>query len=121
MMPDYDGTLKLLLRKSAQVAVRHITGSPIQKWLDVELPDPRSLRLDLLGETADRSLVHLELQSSNDPAMAFPNGGVRSRHLPAVRAISSAVLPLCGRAAAPNAGQASRAGVCRRVHADRCP
>ncbi len=70
-MPDYDGTLKLLLRKSAQVAVRHITGSPIQRWLDVELPDPRSLRLDLLGETSDRCLVHLELQSSNDPAMAF--------------------------------------------------
>jgi predicted transposase YdaD len=70
-MADYDGTLKLLLRKSAHVALRGVTGVPIEKWLDSELPDPRSLRADLLGETAGRTLVHLELQSWNDPEMAF--------------------------------------------------
>ena len=27
--------------------------------------------MDLLGEAADRTLIHLELQSENDPDMAF--------------------------------------------------
>jgi hypothetical protein len=30
-----------------------------------------ALRLDLLGQTVDGALVHLELQSSNDAAMPF--------------------------------------------------
>jgi predicted transposase YdaD len=70
-MADYDGTLKLLLRKSANVAIREVVGVPIEHWLDAELPNPRSLRLDLLGEAADRTLVHIELQSTNDRRMAF--------------------------------------------------
>src|SRR5690242_17070513 len=70
-MPDYDGTLKLLLRTSAHVALREVTGTRIRNWLDEELPNPRSLRLDLLGEAADGALIHLELQSANDPDMAF--------------------------------------------------
>ena len=44
---------------------------PIKNWLDDELPSPRMLRVDLLGETADRILVHLELQARNDPDMAL--------------------------------------------------
>src|ERR1044071_6083163 len=70
-MPDYDGILKLLLRTSAHVALRKLTGKPIDKWLDEELRNPRYLRVDLLGETPDGGLVHLELQSGNDPEMAF--------------------------------------------------
>jgi hypothetical protein len=35
----------------------------------VELPKVQNLRLDLLGETVDGDLVHLELQSGNDAAM----------------------------------------------------
>jgi hypothetical protein len=37
----------------------------------VELPKVQNLRLDLLGETVDGGLIHLELQSSNDAAMPF--------------------------------------------------
>ena len=70
-MADYDGTLKLLLRKSAHVALREVTGVRIEKWIDGELPVPRSLRMDLLGEAVNRALIHLELQSENDPDMAF--------------------------------------------------
>ena len=51
------------------VAMRELTGAPVARWLDVELPKVQNLRLDLLGETADGGLVHVELQSGNDAAM----------------------------------------------------
>src|SRR5262249_34288755 len=35
-----------------------------------ELPKSRNLRMDLLGETVEGELIHLELQSSNDPRVA---------------------------------------------------
>jgi predicted transposase YdaD len=68
-MQEYDIALKLLLRGSATVAMRELTGAPVARWLDVELPKVQNLRLDLLGETADGGLVHVELQSGNDAAM----------------------------------------------------
>jgi predicted transposase/invertase (TIGR01784 family) len=37
----------------------------------VEISQVLSSRLDLLGATADDSLVHIELQSTNDPEMAL--------------------------------------------------
>ena len=68
-MQEYDVTLKLLLQGSASLTLRALTGTAVAKWLDVELPKVQNLRLDLLGETVDGGLVHVELQSSNDPAM----------------------------------------------------
>jgi predicted transposase YdaD len=65
----YDVTLKLLLQGAASLTMRTLTGTTVAKWLDVELPKVQNLRLDLLGETVDGGLVHLELQSSNDAAM----------------------------------------------------
>src|SRR5438046_4164757 len=67
-MQEYDVALKLLLRQSA-MAIRELTGTVIAKWLDVELPKVQTRRADLLGETADGRLVHLELQSQNDAIM----------------------------------------------------
>jgi hypothetical protein len=58
-----------LLQGSASRTLRELTGTAIAKWLDVELPKVQNLRLDLLGETVDGGLIHLELQSGNDPAM----------------------------------------------------
>jgi len=69
-MHNYDVALKLLLRASARVAIRAIAGAPIQSWLNIELPKSQYLRMDLLGETIEGELIHLELQSSNDPRMA---------------------------------------------------
>jgi hypothetical protein len=66
---SYDVALKLLLQGRATLTMRELTGTAITKWLDVELPKVQNLRLDLLGETVDGGLVHLELQSSNDAAM----------------------------------------------------
>jgi len=68
-MQEYDAALKLLLQGSATVTVRELTGTAVTKWLNVELPKVRNLRLDLLGETVDGGLVHVELQSSNDANM----------------------------------------------------
>src|ERR1035441_1728195 len=61
-MQEYDVALKLLLQGSASLTAA-------AKWLDVELPKVQNLRLDLLGETVDGGLVHVELQSGNDAAM----------------------------------------------------
>ena len=68
-MQDYDVTLKLLLRASASLTVRELTGIVVEKWLDIELPKVQNPRLDLLGEAADGTLVHIEMQSTNDPDM----------------------------------------------------
>src|ERR1017187_10285705 len=68
-MQEYDVALKLLLQGSATLTMRELTGTTVAKWLDVELPKVQNLRLDLLGETADGGLVHVELQSGNDAAM----------------------------------------------------
>jgi hypothetical protein len=68
-MQEYDIALKLLLKGSATLTVRELTGTAVARWLDVELPKVQNLRLDLLAETVDGGLVHVELQSSNDPAM----------------------------------------------------
>ncbi len=68
-MQVYDVTLKLLLHRSATRLLQEVTDVPIAKWLDVELPKVQNLRADLLGETADGGLIHIELQSSNDSTM----------------------------------------------------
>ncbi|HXM41074.1 MAG TPA: DUF4351 domain-containing protein [Bryobacteraceae bacterium] len=73
-MQEYDVALKLLLKGSATIAVRELTGTVVVKWLDVELPKVQrvqNLRLDLLGQTVEGELVHIELQSGNDSAMPF--------------------------------------------------
>jgi hypothetical protein len=56
-MHEYDSTLKLLLQGSAT--------------LNVELPKVQNRRVDLLGETADGGLIHIEIQSTNDDQMAL--------------------------------------------------
>ncbi len=68
-MQKYDVTLKQLLHGQASRLLRELTGSTVGKWLSVELPKVQDLRLDLLGETIEGDLFHLELQSTNDAAM----------------------------------------------------
>jgi hypothetical protein len=63
-MQEYDVALKLLLKGSASLTMRELTGTAVAKWLDVELPKVQNLRLDLLGETVDGGLIHLELQAA---------------------------------------------------------
>jgi hypothetical protein len=68
-MQKYDVTLKLLLQGEAKLTMLELAGGTVEKWLNVELPKVQNPRADLLGETADGSLVHVELQSGNEPAM----------------------------------------------------
>jgi hypothetical protein len=49
--------------------MRALAGTAVTRWLDVELPKMQNRRLDLLGETVDGGLVHVELQGSHDASM----------------------------------------------------
>lgn len=53
------------------MAIQRLTGETIARWLNVELPEVRNTRVDLLGETTGGGLVHVELQSRNDGRMAL--------------------------------------------------
>lgn len=70
-MHEYDTVLKVLLQGSANSILEQITGVRVARWLNVELPEVRQTRVDLLGESADKKhdLIHLELQSTNDPQL----------------------------------------------------
>lgn len=70
-MNEYDEALKSLLRGSANVLLRQITGTSIRNWLNIEIPQREGLRVDLVGLTADENLLHMELQSRPDTGMAF--------------------------------------------------
>jgi hypothetical protein len=68
-MRDFDTTIKLLILDSAellrQLGVEHVT-----TWLNVELPRVQNRRADLVGKFASGTIVHIEIQSENDPEMA---------------------------------------------------
>lgn len=70
-MHDFDISLKTLFRNSAAQTFWQIAGVRVTQWLDVELPRIRNPRADLLGKTSDGGLLHVELQSANDPEMAL--------------------------------------------------
>jgi hypothetical protein len=68
-LQEYDVALKLLLRLPGLLALKELTGSAIDTWVDAEFPKIQNIRADLLGTTSDGHLIHLELQSSNDGSM----------------------------------------------------
>ena len=68
-MHEYDIALKSVIRRLTGDTLKAITGFPIQRWHNVELPEVRTLRVDMVGETAEGDLVQIELQSTNDPDM----------------------------------------------------
>jgi predicted transposase/invertase (TIGR01784 family) len=70
-MHEYDVALKVLLQASTDLLLRQLTGVSVARWLNVEIPEVSSSRADLLGAAADGTLVHIELQSTNDPDMAL--------------------------------------------------
>jgi len=70
-MQRYDAALKILLQATAGSLLRQLTGVTVVRWLNVEMPQVQSSQVDLLGMTAEGELVHVELQSSNDPDMAL--------------------------------------------------
>jgi len=70
-MHEYDVTLKTVLEALSGPALRLVTGTDVVvHWPGTQPLQVRSPRVDLLGETADQRLIHIELQSTNDPNMA---------------------------------------------------
>ncbi len=69
-MHEYDTAFKLTLQH-VDVTFWELLGTTIARWHNIEFPAVRSARADLLGETETGELVHIELQSSNDAAMAL--------------------------------------------------
>ena len=68
-MQEYDASLKLLFQSAATQTRRVLTGTEVVSWLNIELPKVQNRQVDLLGQTADGELLHIELQSTNDAAM----------------------------------------------------
>jgi len=67
-MHEYDTVLKSLLQSSQNIILERITGTRVERWLNVEFPEVQQTRVDLLGATANpEHLIGLELQSTNDP------------------------------------------------------
>ena len=70
-MNDYDATLKILLREGANATIRAISDRSVVRWLNAEYQVVEERRIDLLGETEDGLLLHLELQSGHEPDMPW--------------------------------------------------
>jgi len=69
-MHEYDIALKSILTRREGTILARLTGLEVAVWHNIELPEVRGRHADLLGETRDKTLVHVELQSTNDPRMA---------------------------------------------------
>ncbi len=69
-MHEYDIALKSALRCLTGNVLRELTGCEVTRWENVELVDVQSRRADMLGETSDGGLLHIEMQSSNEAGMA---------------------------------------------------
>jgi predicted transposase YdaD len=69
-MREYDITLKRTLTRLPGNLLAGLTGFAVERWHNVELDVVRERRADLLGETGDGQLVHIELQSTNQSGMA---------------------------------------------------
>lgn len=63
---EYDVALKRILTRPGSALLTALTGSSSLRWLNVEAPLVRNLRVDLLGESPEGELIHIELQSRND-------------------------------------------------------
>ena len=87
-MHEYDTVLKTLLQHSCNSIIEQITGTSIVRWHNVELPKVEQVRVDLLGESVNEELIHIELQSANDSSMALRMAGVLAARLSPIRALS---------------------------------
>ncbi len=118
-MQEYDVALKLLLQGSAALTMRELTGTAVAKWLDVELPKVRNLRLDLLGETADGGLVHVELQSGNDAGMPLRMAEYCLGVFRLFERFPRQIVFVCGRTGAANGERTTRSWRAFPVPVDR--
>jgi hypothetical protein len=87
-MQAYDVALKRILTRPDSLLLAELAGSSAVRWLNVEAPLVRNLRVDLLGELPDGELVQIEFQSRNEKHFPLRMAeylfsiGVRHRRLP---------------------------------------
>lgn len=67
----FDTVLKETIMAGAGVLLQRLTGSRPLEWLTIEIPSVKSRRVDLVCRLVDGRILHLELQSSNDPRMIW--------------------------------------------------
>ena len=66
----FDTILKTLFQSSRLRLLESLTEAPVREWINVEMPNTRMNKLDLVAWLTDGRLYHLELQSGNDKEMA---------------------------------------------------
>lgn len=67
-MVNFDGALKDILQRDQPTLLSQLTaGVAVREFPNVELPKVQDRRVDLLLLLANRTLLHIEVQSSNDP------------------------------------------------------
>jgi hypothetical protein len=69
-MHDYDTVLKMLLKAPADALLHGLTNTRIESWGDVQFRELIAKEADLVGRAENGELIHIELQSTNDPTMA---------------------------------------------------
>ena len=67
----YDTTLKTLFQSPPPQLLQLLIGGQAREMLTVEYPTVQMRRPDLVVRLTDGRLYHLELQSTNDPAMPW--------------------------------------------------
>jgi hypothetical protein len=65
-MHEYDVALKNILTRPGSSVLAQLAGESSLKWINVEAPKVGNRRVDLLGESPNGNLVHIELQSRNE-------------------------------------------------------
>ena len=70
MAQTFDVTFKLLFRHSRGVLSKLLFGDVVD-WPNVELPEVRNPRVDLLARCADGSLCHTEIDLNNGKDVPF--------------------------------------------------
>ena len=65
MAQEFDVGFKLILDWRARRIERVLAEGAVKRWLSNELPGVRNQRADLIGETEDGTIVHIEFQTTN--------------------------------------------------------
>ena len=73
---NYDSVLKGLFQPQRPSALLDLLtgGIPVRQVLNVELSKPLERRADAVFLLADKSIFHLEVQTTNDPSMPYREG-----------------------------------------------
>ncbi len=72
---DFDGTLKELFQNDRPTLLKDLSGGVrVRQFLNVELPKVQQRRVDLAILMEDDTILHIEIQSTNDRKIAFRMG-----------------------------------------------